>query len=208
VVTNRLNLPQLCLVTDPALPDLVARVEEALVSGVTMLHLRGHGVPAARFYELALQLRPRCLHHGALFIVNDRLDVGLAVGADGFQLGRRGLPLAVVRQIAGADAMLGASVHSLEEARNAVSGGADFLLAGTIFPSPSHPGEETAGPALVRTIKHSFPATPVLAIGGITVATAGQAMAAGADGVAVVSAILHAEQVSHSVEALRHEIGL
>jgi thiamine-phosphate pyrophosphorylase len=167
-----------------------------------MLQLRGHQLSASNLYALSLQLRPRCQQHGAAFIVNDRLDVGLAVEADGFQLGKGSLPLHVARQVVGTRYLLGASVHSLEEAQAALADGADFLLAGTIFASPSHPGEPTNGLNLLRAIKQRHPTCFVLAIGGITATTARQAMEAGADGVAAISAIFGADDVQKAVTDL------
>ena len=198
-----LKRPQLCLITDPMIPNLPEIVEKALAAGVTMLQLRGHQLSAAELYSLAMQLRPLCQQYGASFIVNDRLDVGLAVEADGFQLGKRSLSLHVARQVVGTRYLLGASVHSLEDAQAAIADGADFLLAGTIFASSSHPGEPTSGPDLLRTIKQAFPSCSVIAVGGITTVTAKQAMGAGADGVGVISAILKAKDVQKAVEELR-----
>jgi len=198
-----LGIPQLCLITDPTVPNLPEIVETALAAGVTMLQLRGHQLSAAELYVLALQLRSRCRQYGAAFIINDRLDVGLAVEADGFQLGKRSLALHAARQVVGTRYLLGASVHSLEEAQATVAEGADFLLAGTIFASPSHPGEPTSGPGLLHAIKQAFPSCFVLAVGGITVATARQAMEAGANGVAVISAILGAKDVKKAVEEIK-----
>lgn len=199
----KLRRPQLCLITDPTVPNLPEIVEAALAAGVTMLQLRGHQLSAAELYALALQLRPRCQQYGAAFIVNDRLDVGLVVEADGFQLGKRSLPLPVARKLVGADYLLSASVHSLEEAQTAVDDRADFLLAGTIFASSSHPGEPTSGLGLLRAIKQTRPSCFVLAVGGITTETAKLAMEAGADGVAVISAILKVKDVQKAVEKLR-----
>jgi thiamine-phosphate pyrophosphorylase len=201
-----LGIPQLCLITDPTVPNLPEIVETALAAGVTMLQLRGHQLSAAELYASALQLRPRCRQYGAALIINDRLDVGLAVEADGFQLGKRSLPLHAARQVVGTRYLLGASVHSLEEAQAAVADGADFLLAGTIFASPSHPGEPTSGLGLLHAIKQAFPSCFVLAVGGITVAMAKQAMEAGADGVAVISAILGAKDVKKAVEQIKSVI--
>ncbi len=199
----KLRRPQLCLITDPTVPNLLEIVEVALAAGVTMLQLRGHQLSAAELYALALQLQPFCQQHGAAFIVNDRLDVGLAVQVGGFQLGKRSLPLPVARKLVGTDYLLGASIHSLQEAQAAVDDRADFLLAGTIFASPSHPGEPTSGLGLLRMIKQTYPSCFVLAVGGITTETAKLAMEAGADGVAVISAILKAKDVRKAVEELR-----
>jgi thiamine-phosphate pyrophosphorylase len=200
-----LTYPVLCLITDPAVPDLVTRVEGALSAGVNMLQLRGHTLSAAELYRLALALRPLCHHYRATFIVNDRIDVGLAIGADGFQLGARSLPLAVARQLIGEDYLLGASVHSYEEALAAKADGADFLLAGTIFASHTHLGEPPCGTDLLQAIKEALPTCPVLAVGGITEANARQVMEAGADGIAVISTILGADNVKQAVSNLQKE---
>lgn len=134
--------------------------------------------------------------------------MGLAVRAEGVQLGRRSLPLPVVRQLAGEDYLLGASTHSQEEAQVAVANGADFLIAGTIFASRSHLNEPPSGLDLLQDIKQALPTYPLLAIGGITAENAGRAMATGADGVAVISAILDATDVVRAVYELRTAIGL
>src|SRR5579884_2687460 len=136
---RQLKPPLLCLVTDPDVPELVRSVEIALSTGVNMLQLRGHNLTAARMYTLAQELRLLCQQYEAIFIVNDRIDVGLATRADGFQLGANSLPLSTARQLTGDEHLLGVSVHSVEEAQAAVTDGADFLLAGTIFASRSHP---------------------------------------------------------------------
>ncbi len=205
MISRKLKRPLLCLVTDPNVPGLVEKVESALQAGISMLQLRGHTLSAAQLYQLALALRPRCQHYGASFIVNDRLDVGLAVQADGFQLGERSLPIAAARQIVGNSYLLGASVHTLDEARTAIANGADFLLAGTIFASSSHPGGPTSGLNLLRAIKQECPC-PLLAIGGITPANAQQVIEAGADGVAVISAILSAADIAQAVKAVHSSL--
>lgn len=203
---ERLRQPQLCLLTDPTRPNLLEKVEQALAAGVTMLHLRGHTLSAAEIYELAQRCVALCRRFGTLFIVNDRIDVGLAVGANGFQLGARSLPLATARQLVGQDALLGASVHSLTEASTALTAGADFLLAGTIFASSSHPGASVSGPRLLRALKNAFPTTPLLAIGGVTSANAREVVTAGADGIAVISAILDAPDIEREVHQLHHAL--
>lgn len=201
---GRLTLPVLALVTDLAVPDLVARVEAALSAGVNMVQLRGHHLPARELYMLALSIQPLCRRYQAAFIVNDRLDVGQATGADGFQLGSHSLPLPIARQLVGEHYLFGASVHSCDEAQYAIENGADFLLVGTIYPSRSHPNEPGSGPQLVRAIRQTLPTptAPIIAIGGITAANAGQVMEAGADGIAVISAILATSDVEQATHAL------
>ncbi len=199
--------PTLCLITDPAVPDLVTKVEAALSAGVNMVQLRGHQLQAIELYRLALALHPLCQRYQAAFIVNDRIDVGLAAGADGFQLGMRSLPLAAARLVIGEAYLLGASVHSCEQAL-AAAGEADFLLAGTIFPSATHPGEPPCGTGLLSKIKQLLPTYPLLAVGGITSTNAGEAMQAGADGIAVITALLSAANVEQAVSELGAAINL
>lgn len=204
----RLKRPLLCLVTDPSVPHLAESVEMALSAGVNMVQLRGHLLSALELYRLAEILWPMCQRYNAAFIVNDRLDVGLATGADGFQLGMHSLPLTIVRSLVGNNHLLGASVHSIKDAQMAVASEADFLLAGTIFASRSHPDGPTSGPGLLSAIKQSFPDFPLIAIGGITAENAEQVMKVGADGIAVISAILHAKHVIQAVSTLRKIISL
>lgn len=200
--------PTLGLITDPTVPDLIAKVETALSAGVNMVQLRGHQLQAVEMYRLALALHPLCERYQAAFIVNDRIDVGLAAGADGFQLGTRSLPLAAARLLIGEDYLLGASVHSCEQALAAAAGGADFLLVGTIFSSSTHPGEPPCGTGLLYEIKQLLPTYPLLAVGGITDTNAGQAMRAGADGIAVIAAILSVANVEQAVSELSTAIHL
>jgi thiamine-phosphate diphosphorylase len=198
--------PTLCLITNPTVPDLVTKVEAALSAGVNMVQLRGHQLQAIELYRLALALHPLCQRYQAAFIVNDRIDAGLAVGADGFQLGRRSLPLAAARLLIGEEYLLGASVHSCEQALAA--GEADFLLVGTIFSSSTHPGEPPHGTGLLYEIKQLLPTYPLLAVGGITSTNAGQAIQAGADGIAVLTALLSAANVEQAVSELGAAINL
>ena len=200
---RQLKPPLLCLVTDPDLPDLIQSVEIALSAGVNMLQLRGHHLTAARMYTLAQTLRPLCQQYEAIFIVNDRVDIGLATGADGFQLGANSLPLHAARQLTGDEHLLGVSIHSIEEAQTAVTDGADFLLAGTIFASRSHPEHGGCGPGLLSEIKQRASVCPLLAIGGITSKNVRSVIEAGADGVAVISAILRAPDIAQATRELR-----
>jgi thiamine-phosphate diphosphorylase len=202
----RVQVPQLCLVTDPTVPDLLTRVKQALEAGITMLQLRFHSQPASHVYEMAQALGPLCRQHGTLFIVNDRIDVALATGADGVQLGGSSLPPAVARMLIGPQRLLGVSVHSLEQARIASEQGADFLIAGTIFASRSHPNRPAVGTELLRQIKQHAPSLPILGIGGINVTNAGQVMEAGADGIAAISTILLAKDITYSIQELRRSI--
>lgn len=184
-------LPWVCLVTDHQVCGGYNRLERtvaaALAGGVQLVQLRDRSLPAGELYALALRLRRLTADAGALLIVNDRVDVALAAEADGAHLGERSLPVAVARRLLG-ERLLGRSVHDVEAAVEAERDGADYLILGTIFPSESHPGAPAAGPGLIRKVKVHVK-TPVLAIGGINADNAAQAIAAGADGVAVIRAI-------------------
>jgi thiamine-phosphate diphosphorylase len=195
----------LCLVAGGPVASglpLVAAVDRAVKGGVNMVQLRQREMPAADLLVLAMQLKTVCGHRAMLFI-NDRVDVALAVGAVGVQLGERSLPVDAVRSIAGDRLMIGRSVHSVEGAVAARS--ADFLVVGTIYPSATHPGAAAAGPELVRGVVRATAAT-VVGIGGITAANAGDVTAAGAAGVAVVGAVLGAADPFQAAVELRRAI--
>ena len=188
-----LVLPALCLVTDCRLCSaerLVSTVAAAVDGGVTMVQLREKDLPAVELFRLALALK-EAVGDRALVLVNDRVDVALATGADGIQLGAGSLPVPAARALVGSGRLLGRSVHNVAEAVQAERDGADFLVLGTIYPSRSHPGTPGAGPGLVGQVKAAVQ-VPIIAIGGVDAGNAGEVMAAGAAGVAVISAILGA----------------
>src|SRR4051794_3258765 len=151
--------------------------------------------------ELRSSLRPE-----TLLIVNDRLDVALLAGADGVQLGEAGLPVAEARRVAPERFLLGRSVHSVDGAIRAAEDGAGYLLAGTIFPSRSHPGGGTHGTELIRAIR-ARTGLPLIAIGGINASNVADVMDAGADGVAVISAVLGESNPWQSASALARLAG-
>src|SRR5690606_34486074 len=142
-------------------------------------------------YALAERLLPVAARAGAVVLVNDRVDVALACGAAGVQLGRRSIPVAEARRLLGPEALIGYSAHSAAEVLDAERAGANFVLLGTIFPTTSHPGEPGAGPDLVRATVQGARA-PIVAIGGITPERAGAVLEAGAYGVAVLGGVWHA----------------
>jgi thiamine-phosphate pyrophosphorylase len=176
----------------------------ALDGGVNMIQLREKSLPARELHELGKRLRRLTAEAGALLIVNDRLDVALAIGADGVQLGGDSMPVEAVRPHADG-LLLGRSVHSVAESVTAQALGADFQVLGTIFQSETHPDQPPAGPHLIRKVKHQVK-SPVLAIGGITPDNAAQAIADGADGVAVIRAILADEHPQLAARRLVEQV--
>lgn len=179
----------------------VAAIALAVDGGVDVVHLRDHAARAGELLARARELREQ-LAGRARLVVNDRIDVALALGADGVQLGRRSLPVGEARRVAGR-MPLGVSVHSLAEAREAA--GADWLLVGTVFPSRSHPGGETLGLDGLRAVAAAGIA-PVVAIGGMTPENAAETVAAGAHGVAVISAVLAAASPLEAARRLREAV--
>lgn len=161
----------------------------ALAGGATIIQLRDKTASTRRLLEIAQIIRLLTRQAKALFIVNDRLDVALAAEADGVHVGQDDLPVEIARKIAGGNFIIGASATSLEEARRAAAAGADYLGIGTIFPTGSKSDAGTAlGLEILGQIKQATN-LPVIAIGGITADNAPSVLKAGADGLAVISAI-------------------
>ena len=199
--------PCLCLVTDRTVGDeatLVARVAEAVGGGVDMVQLREKDLHGAQLLDLAQRLQ-EAMGDRALLVINERVDVAAALPAQGVQLGEDAIPVAAARRILGPDMLIGRSVHSVEGASQAVSDGADFLVVGTMFASRSHPGEEPAGPELLRRIVPQCP-LPAVGIGGITADNCGQVMEAGAMGVAVITGILADARPGEAARKLKEAV--
>ena len=155
-----------------------------------MVQVREKAMSSGDLYRLAAKLRLVTLGK-ALLIINDRINVALAVEADGVHLPSHSLPVCVARKLGGGRLLVGRSVHSVEEALAAESDGVDYLILGTIYGTPSHPGRLASGVGLIEAVKGRV-RVPVYAIGGINVSNAGEVMRAGADGVAVIRSILGA----------------
>ena len=199
-----LPYPCLCLVTDRQVGDadtLPERVAAAVAGGVDLVQLREKDLPGGELLQLAAALEER-IGGRAWLMVNERVDVAAALPAAGVQLGEAALPVAVARRLLGTDALIGRSVHSLEGARQAVAAGADFLVAGTMYASSSHPGEKPAGPELIRQIA-AVADIPVVGIGGITADNVGAIMQAGAAGAAVITDILAAHDPEQAADQLK-----
>jgi thiamine-phosphate pyrophosphorylase len=146
----------------------------------------------------AQEIASLCRERGAYFIVNDRLDLALAVNADGVHLGQDDLPPMAARAALGPGKILGVSTHSLEQAIRAAEEGADYLGIGPIFPTATKPtGYAAVGCDTIREVQVRTD-LPLVAIGGITVHNVGEVIRAGAAGVAVISAIAGAEDVTRA----------
>ena len=188
-------------VTDRALcggvDALVAAVAAAVSGGADAVQLREKDLADAEMLSLARRLR-EVTQGRALLIVNGPLEVALAAGTDGVHL-PEGAPL-VARPRQGF--LVGRSVHSLEAARRAEAEGLDYLVAGPVYETRSHPGGEPAGPGLIEEITWAVE-VPVLAIGGVTAERVGEVLEAGAAGVAAISAVLGAPDPRTAARDLR-----
>jgi thiamine-phosphate pyrophosphorylase len=167
------------------LPELL---EAILKGGARLVQLREKTLPLVELLPLAQRLARQCRKAGALFIVNDRADLALAAGADGLHVGQEDLPAGRARALLRSGMILGVSTHDPEQARRAVADGADYVAVGAIFPTTTKPSFELVGPELIRRVRSLIP-VPLVGIGGITADNAATVLAAGADAVAVISAL-------------------
>ncbi len=185
--------PIVALVTDRNLaggPDaLVDAVARAVDNGVNLVQMREKDLPDAVQLELAQRLR-EVTNGKALLFINDSVSIAEASGADGVQLSENSRSITSARARAARPLLIGRSVHGVDAAREAAAQGANLLVVGTVYDSPTHPGQPPAGVGLIGWCAQ--PGVPVLGIGGITAQNAGAVMQAGASGVAVISAILGA----------------
>ena len=196
----------LYLVTDAGLSrgrSHLSIVEAAIRGGVTTVQYREKNASTRRMIEEATELLRLCRAAGVPFIVNDRLDVALAVDADGVHVGQDDMPAALARRLLGRNKTLGVSAGNTEEARKAVDDGADYIGASPVFATSTKP--DAPPPLGIEGLRRITQAVeiPVVAIGGITEGNATAMIEAGASGIAVVSAIVSAEDVEAAARALR-----
>jgi len=195
---------QLHLITDRKRSpgELIVAVRRGLQGGVDWIQVRDKTAPAADVYSLACELSIICRKAGAGLLINDRVDVALAVGAAGVHLARKSLPPAVARVLLASGQLVGCSVHSLDEAVDAVGAGADYVTFGNVFATASHPGFSPKGLTTLRRVVEAVE-IPVLAVGGITADTLPEVLATGCAGVAVIGAILAAPDPAEAAAAFR-----
>ena len=181
---------------------LFEQVEAALRGGVTCVQLREKELDEAAFLREAGELCALCRRYGVPFIVNDNVDVALACGADGVHVGQEDMAAGEVRRRVGADMILGVSVHTVEEARQALRDGADYLGLGAVFPTGTKTDVDQMPHDTLRAICEAVD-VPVVAIGGINQDNILQLSGSGVDGVALVSAIFSAKDIEGACQRLR-----
>lgn len=188
----------LYLVSDRSLlggRDLLEEIIKAVKGGVSVVQLREKDAGSREFYNLALALKEKLEETGVPLIINDRLDIALAVNADGLHIGQDDLPLPVARRLLGADKLIGLSVSSRAEAEEGVRLGADYLGVGPVFTTPTKPDAAMpTGINLLAELKKHI-SIPLVAIGGINPDNITAIRGAGADGAAVVSALMGSDDI-------------
>ena len=183
---------KLYLVTSPS-EYLLEVVNAALEGGLSLVQYRDKAIDDVTRMERAQELCELCHSYGALFIVNDRVDVALAVNADGVHLGQQDVPISLARQVLGPNRLVGRSTTNLEEMRSALEEGADYIGVGPVYETPTKPGKAAAGLEYVSfAAKHAT--IPWFAIGSVSPNNLREVMEAGAQRVAVVRAIMEADQ--------------
>lgn len=175
-------------------------IESALEAGASVIQLREKDLPVRELLDMALWMRELTKEHDAKLIINDRVDIALSVGADGVHLGRNSIPASAARKISGGKLMIGVSTHSIGEACDAANDGADFVTLGPIYQTSSKlKYGNPLGVDIIKEVKARI-SIPVFAIGGIKPDRIKEVRKAGADGVAVISAILEAKNIEETTE--------
>ncbi|HEX7212778.1 MAG TPA: thiamine phosphate synthase [Methylomirabilota bacterium] len=182
-------------------------VDECLGAGLRAVQLREKDLAVRELLALAKELRESTRRHGARLVVNDRADVALAAGADGVQRTHTSLPVPALRAISPPGFLIGASTHSLAEARQAEADGADFVVFGPVYDTPSKRAFGAPQGLGALEAVASGVARPVIAVGGITPARAREVLAAGAAGVAVIRGIYGAARPADAVKAFLDALG-
>lgn len=188
---QQLMKAQLYLVTSPS-ENLLGVVESALKGGLQMVQYREKQGDDCDRIVIVRQLKDLCHRYGALFLVNDRVDFAIAVDADGVHLGQQDLPVAVARNLLGSHRIIGRSTTNPEELAKAIEEGADYIGVGPVYATPTKPDKAAAGLDYVRYAAANSP-LPFFAIGGIDPQNLNEVMACGGDRVAIVRAVMQAE---------------
>ncbi|MCC5912525.1 MAG: thiamine phosphate synthase [Clostridiaceae bacterium] len=197
----------LYLITDRKLvgdKDFFDSIENALKGGVTLLQVREKDISSKDFYDISLKLKTIALKYKVPLVINDRLDIALAIDADGLHVGDDDLPLHIARKLLGPDKILGYSAGDLESAQYGVQHGADYLGVGAVFPTGS---KSNAGDAIgIETLQQIVEniSIPIVGIGGISTTNIAEVKATGAQGISLISAILAKDNTYEAAKELIH----
>ncbi|MBF0612167.1 MAG: thiamine phosphate synthase [Magnetococcales bacterium] len=197
-------VPRLLLITEPC-EDLLDRVEQAVAGGVGHVLLRAKGEAAQSLTATALALKTLLQPTGGQLLIHDRVDVALAVEAQGVQLPSNGLPTPLARRLLGGGRLLGRSCHTPQEAKQAFLDGADYVTLSPLFPTLSHPDAQGLGVEIFSQWRREITG-PVLALGGIHPQNCALALQAGAFGVAIIRGILQADNPASASREILDQI--
>ena len=175
------------------------KMEAALRGGVTLVQYRDKTQESRVLYERAVKMKALCDKYNVPMLVDDRADIAFAVGAAGVHVGQSDLPAEVARRMLGADAIIGVSAHNAEEALAAEAAGADYLGCGAVYPTGTKKDTSVIGVKGLKAIR-AVTKLPFVGIGGVTLANYRDVLNAGADGAAIVSAILSADDIESTVQ--------
>lgn len=192
------------LVTDRSLmtgDNLLNAVEESLNGGTKLVQLREKNATTREFLELAVELKELCHRYNAKLLINDRIDIALAVDADGVHLGQTDIPADIARKILGEDKIIGISAQTIDRAREAESLGADYIGVGAVFPTKTKDVIHDMNPEILSSVAASV-SIPVVAIGGINRTTIDNLKDIDVTGYAIVTGILMAEDKKYETEYL------
>ena len=177
-------------------------IEEAIKGGTTIVQLREKTASTKEFYDLALKVKEITSRYGIPLLINDRIDIALAVDSEGVHIGQDDMPAGIAREIIGEDKILGVSASTVEEAKKAEIDSADYIGSGAVFPTATKDDADSVSEEELKEIVDSID-IPVVAIGGITIENAHTLKASGIAGFSVVSAIMSAEDPKEASEKLK-----
>ena len=177
-------------------------IEEAIKGGTTIVQLREKTASTKEFYELALRVKEITSRYGVPLLINDRIDIALAVDSEGVHIGQDDMPADIAREIIGDDKILGVSASTVEEAKKAEMDSADYIGSGAVFPTATKDDADSVSKEELKEIVDSID-IPVVAIGGITVKNANTLKGSGIAGFSVVSAIMSAEDPKEASRKLK-----
>lgn len=193
LVTDRLRM---------STKTLTEAVEQAIIGGCTMIQLREKDISSLDFYNLALEVKKVTDKYNTPLIINDRVDLAMAVGAAGVHIGQSDIPADIARKVIGQDMLLGVSVISVKEAEKAVKAGADYLGVGAMFPTRTKLDADFVSIEELKSIRQAVN-LPIVVIGGINKENAMLFGSMGIDGLAVVSAIIAQTDIKQAAATLK-----
>lgn len=193
------------LVTDRGIlkgRDIFKAVEDAIKGGATLVQLREKDVSSLEFYNIAVKMKEVTRKYGVPLIINDRLDIALAMDADGLHVGQSDLPVEVARRLLGKGKILGCSANTIEKVRYGEKSGADYIGAGPVYPTGSKADADAPiGVSKLAELRKSI-SIPVVGIGGIGASNVREVKSSGIEGISLISAILGKEDVEAAAREL------